>query len=126
MDVEEKIHYEMCNSFEITMIMGRVAFESSPGERFGGRLDSILIHDETELLVHWLVLMFVFFCFLFVFLFALHGGNEPHYSCETQRVDVVQPQMAHTVVDELGMVLLASYQLNKITRGFVKNRILTA
>lgn len=53
-----------------------------------GRLDSIFICNETELLVHWSVLTLVFF----IFLFALHGGNKPHYSCETLRVDVVQPQ----------------------------------
>lgn len=35
------------------------------------------------------------FCFLFVFLFALHGGNEPHNSCETLRRDI-QPQNGAT------------------------------
>lgn len=42
-----------------------------------------------ELRVHWLVLMlvFIFFfhCLFSLFIFALHGGNKPHYSCETLR-----------------------------------------
>lgn len=37
------------------------------------------------------MLTLVFFCFLFSF-FALHGGNEPHYSCETLKGNAVQPQ----------------------------------
>lgn len=89
--------------------------ESSPGERFSEDLMVIFICYETALLVHWLVLTVFCFCLfsLCFSFFALHGGNEPQYSCETLRVDVVQPPMAHSVMDDLRVVLLDSYQMIK-------------
>lgn len=63
--------------------------------------------SDTELLVHWSVLVF---CFS---VFALYGGAEPHFSCETLRVDAVQPHMACSITNELRMVLLASHQMKK-------------
>lgn len=110
-----------CSSIEITVIVERVALESSPGERFWEDLTAFFICIETELLVHWLVLLVFFFVFSLFSFFALHGGDEPHYSCETLRGDVIQPQMARGVMDELRMVLLASYQMYKLLRGFVMN-----
>lgn len=49
--------------------------ESSPGEKFFGRLDSLYFTKR----LNYLLLTQVFF----VFVFALHGGTKPPYSCES-------------------------------------------
>lgn len=95
--------------------------KSSPGERFW--------EEQWDWITCSLVGVDVsIFCFSSLFsFFALHGGNEPHYSRETLKGDVVQPRVAHSVTDELRMMLLASYRMNKVMmeRSFIMNWILT-
>lgn len=95
-DVAKKTFFRIYGKYYnigVTVVMGRVSLARSPGERLWEDFNC----NETELHVQWwmLTLGCVFFC-LFVcfslFLFALHGGNVPHYSCETLKGNAVQPQ----------------------------------